>query len=62
MTKLPMKSTESHYRETVSGVGIIMTKTLPFTTKNELIKVFRQALSLDEVCELFIENEGIADG
>jgi len=34
--------------ETVSSVGVISGKTLPFTTANQTIKVFRHALALDE--------------
>ncbi|KAL7280019.1 hypothetical protein ACG7TL_006433 [Trametes sanguinea] len=34
--------------ETVSSVGVLMTRTLPFTTANTTIKRFRHALSLDE--------------
>jgi uncharacterized protein (DUF2235 family) len=36
-------------RETVSSVGVIWDKTLPFTTANTTVKTFRQALALDEV-------------
>ncbi|EPQ51108.1 hypothetical protein GLOTRDRAFT_108364 [Gloeophyllum trabeum ATCC 11539] len=34
--------------DTVASVGVIMGKTLPFTTSNTTIKTFRHALSLDE--------------
>ncbi|KAL4250658.1 hypothetical protein ABKN59_005360 [Abortiporus biennis] len=34
--------------ETVASVGIISGRSLPFTTANQTIKVFRHALSLDE--------------
>jgi len=34
--------------DTVSSVGIVMGKTLPFTNSNQAIKTFRHALSLDE--------------
>ncbi|KAE9403227.1 hypothetical protein BT96DRAFT_854948 [Gymnopus androsaceus JB14] len=34
--------------ETVASVGVLATKTLPFTSDNTSIKTFRQALSLDE--------------
>ncbi|KAG7088030.1 hypothetical protein E1B28_012066 [Marasmius oreades] len=34
--------------ETVSSVGVIMNKTLPFTNSNTSIKTFRHAISLDE--------------
>ncbi|KAJ3800882.1 hypothetical protein GGU11DRAFT_334189 [Lentinula aff. detonsa] len=34
--------------DTVASVGVITTKTLPFTSDNSSIKIFRQALSLDE--------------
>ncbi|KAJ3867251.1 hypothetical protein EV359DRAFT_78738 [Lentinula novae-zelandiae] len=34
--------------DTVASVGVIATKTLPFTSNNSSIKTFRQALSLDE--------------
>ena len=39
-------------RDTVASVGLLMSKTLPFTTTNTTIKTFRHALSLDEVCTL----------
>jgi len=38
------------YRDTVASVGVIMGKTLPFVDVNTTIRVFRQALALDEVC------------
>ncbi|KAF9029438.1 hypothetical protein BDZ89DRAFT_1065404 [Hymenopellis radicata] len=34
--------------DTVSSVGVVMGRTLPFTTSNKSIKTFRHALSLDE--------------
>ncbi|THH01914.1 hypothetical protein EW026_g871 [Hermanssonia centrifuga] len=34
--------------ETVASVGVLMGKTLPFTTANTTIKTFRHALALDE--------------
>ncbi|KAJ3524701.1 hypothetical protein NM688_g8517 [Phlebia brevispora] len=34
--------------DTVASVGVLTSKTLPFTTSNTTIKVFRHALSLDE--------------
>ncbi|EJF63499.1 hypothetical protein DICSQDRAFT_154002 [Dichomitus squalens LYAD-421 SS1] len=34
--------------ETVTSVGVIMSRSLPFTAANTTIKTFRQALSLDE--------------
>lgn len=34
--------------DTVSSIGIISSKTLPFTNSNTSIKTFRHALSLDE--------------
>ncbi|KDQ62719.1 hypothetical protein JAAARDRAFT_171302 [Jaapia argillacea MUCL 33604] len=34
--------------DTVSSVGVVMGRSLPFTTANETIKTFRHALSLDE--------------
>lgn len=37
------------HRDTVASVGLIMGRTLPFTTSNTIIKTFRHALSLDEV-------------
>ena len=36
-------------RDTVASVGVIMGRSLPFADVNTTIKVFRQALSLDEV-------------
>ena len=50
------------YRDTVASVGMLMSKTLPFTTANTTIKTFRHALSLDEVntdttlCQFVLEN------
>lgn len=38
------------FRDTVASVGILSRRTLPFVGANNMIKVFRQALSLDEVC------------
>lgn len=35
-------------RDTVASTGVIMSRTLPFTTNNASIKTFRHALSLDE--------------
>ncbi|KAI0074015.1 hypothetical protein K474DRAFT_1665915 [Panus rudis PR-1116 ss-1] len=34
--------------DTVASVGVLRSKTLPFTTSNTIIKTFRHALSLDE--------------
>ncbi|KAH9922868.1 uncharacterized protein BXZ73DRAFT_51265 [Epithele typhae] len=42
--------------ETVSSTGVIMSRTLPFTTTNATIKTFRQALSLDEHRVKFLPN------
>ncbi|KAF7987004.1 hypothetical protein HWV62_91 [Athelia sp. TMB] len=42
--------------ETVSSVGVIMGKTLPFTNSNTAIKCFRQALALDEHRAKFLPN------
>jgi Uncharacterized alpha/beta hydrolase domain (DUF2235) len=36
-------------RDTVGSVGVIMGRPLPFVDVNTTIRVFRQALSLDEV-------------
>lgn len=44
----------SNDRDTVASVGVILTRNLPFTYSNKAIKTFRQALSLDEVCILYI--------
>jgi hypothetical protein len=38
------------HRDTVGSVGILNRRTLPFVGANNAIRVFRQALSLDEVC------------
>jgi len=38
-------------RDTVGSVGILNRRTLPFVGANNTIRVFRQALSLDEVCK-----------
>ena len=37
-------------RDTVASVGVIMGRSLPFVNTNTTIRVFRQALALDEVC------------
>jgi len=37
------------HRDTVASVGVIMGRSLPFVDVNTTIRVFRQALSLDEV-------------
>ncbi|KAI0365700.1 hypothetical protein BV20DRAFT_953672 [Pilatotrama ljubarskyi] len=42
--------------ETVSSVGVLMSRTLPFTTANMTIKRFRHALSLDEHRVKFLPN------
>lgn len=36
-------------RDTVSSTGVVMDKCLPFAGVNTTIRVFRQALALDEV-------------
>ena len=36
-------------RDTVMSVGVVMGRSLPFVDVNTTIRVFRQALSLDEV-------------
>ena len=38
-------------RDTVASVGIVMGRGLPFVGSNTTIRVFRHALSLDEVCD-----------
>ena len=40
---------QSYYRDTISSVGFLVSRTLPFTNSNSAIKTFRHALSLDEV-------------
>lgn len=35
--------------DTVASVGVIASRNLPFTATNESIKIFRHALSLDDV-------------
>ncbi|KAI0712063.1 hypothetical protein C8Q76DRAFT_733337 [Earliella scabrosa] len=42
--------------ETVASVGVIMGRSLPFTTSNTTIKTFRHALSLDEHRVRFLPN------
>ena len=37
------------FRDTVASVGIITTRSLPFVSSNSAIRIFRHALSLDEV-------------
>jgi len=39
----------SLYRDTVASVGLLYGRNLPFTMSNEAVRVFRHALSLDEV-------------
>ncbi len=57
-----MAEAHSVNRETVSSVGVIMGRTLPFVTGNTTIKTFRHALALDEVCaSLYITTDVIAD-
>ena len=41
-----------YLRDTVASVGLFSTRTLPFVGANNTIRVFRQALSLDEVREV----------
>ena len=36
-------------RDTVASVGFLVSRSLPFVTVNNTIKVFRHALALDEV-------------
>jgi len=36
----------------VASVGLLTSRSLPFVTANSAIKVFRHALSLDEVCQI----------
>lgn len=36
-------------RDTVQSTGVLVNRMLPFTEANDAIKVFRHALSLDEV-------------
>lgn len=40
---------QSRYRDTISSVGFLTSKSLPFTSSNSAIKTFRHALALDEV-------------
>lgn len=42
----------SNSRDTVASVGILWSRSLPFTNSNSAIKTFRHALSLDEVSDL----------
>ncbi|KAI0769028.1 hypothetical protein BD413DRAFT_87062 [Trametes elegans] len=42
--------------ETVSSVGVLMSRTLPFTSTNATIKKFRHALALDEHRVRFLPN------
>ena len=37
------------FRDTVASVGLIYGRNLPFTAANSAVRVFRHALSLDEV-------------
>jgi len=36
-------------RDTVQSTGVLMSRSLPFTDANTLVKTFRHALALDEV-------------
>ena len=38
------------FRDTVASFGFLNAGSLPFVGTNDIIRVFRQALSLDEVC------------
>jgi len=40
------------HRDTVASVGLVIGRSLPFVDSNSAIRVFRQGLSLDEVCEV----------
>lgn len=42
--------------DTVASVGVVMGRTLPFTTSNRAIKTFRHAISLDEHRSRFRPN------
>jgi hypothetical protein len=44
------------FRDTVASVGVIAGRTLPFVDVNTTIRVFRQALSLDEVCTKALDS------
>jgi hypothetical protein len=44
-----IRTLQSCYRDTVSSVGVVMSRALPFTNSNSAIRMFRHALSLDEV-------------
>ena len=52
----PPNLIKSINRDTVASVGIILSKSLPFVTTNTAIRVFRQAISLDEVCTVSINS------
>ena len=45
------------YRDTVASVGFLWSQTLPFVDTNASIRVFRQALSLDEVGRVGSEHD-----
>jgi uncharacterized protein (DUF2235 family) len=47
-----MQSAAIRHRDTVESVGILWSRSLPFTNSNTAIKTFRHALSLDEVSSL----------
>jgi uncharacterized protein (DUF2235 family) len=38
-----------NHRDTVASTGVLISRNLPFTTSNNMIRTFRHALSLDEV-------------
>lgn len=42
--------------DTVASVGVLYGRNLPFTSSNAAIKVFRHALSLDEVRVLVLDD------
>lgn len=49
---VPLRNKHSNLiynRDTVGSIGVLRSKTLPFTNSNSSIKTFRHALSLDEV-------------
>lgn len=40
----------------MASVGLLASRSLPFVTTNSGIKVFRHALSLDEVCQILFSS------
>lgn len=51
--------TNLNQRDTVASVGVLWSPSLPSTNSNSAIKIFRHALSLDEVSDLVLSRPQI---